>query len=138
MNEKYDVVETANQAGTFRVFLQALEAAGLKEILKDTGPYTILAPVDDAFVKMPQTKLHDLFKPDNRKVLQSMLRNHIIVGNLMSSALKRRLVSSAAPKPANMRIVQSRERYPEGWMPRVNGASPGSPIRASSTGSHGP
>ncbi|HET9881798.1 MAG TPA: fasciclin domain-containing protein, partial [Candidatus Binatia bacterium] len=55
MNENYDLVETANQAGNFRVFLQALEAAGLRDTLKETGPLTILAPVDDAFLKIPQT-----------------------------------------------------------------------------------
>ena len=89
MNEKRDLVETANNAGNFRIFLQALEAAGLKETLKETGPYTILAPVDDAFIKMPQAKLHDLFKTENRESLRSFLRNHIIVGNLPSGDLKR-------------------------------------------------
>src|SRR5688500_12474720 len=89
MNEKYDLIETANHAGNFRLFLQALEAAGLKETLKETGPYTILAPVDDAFVKIPQTKLHDLFKSENRESLRSLLRNHIIAGDLQSQDLKR-------------------------------------------------
>ena len=89
MDEKYDVIETASNAGHFRLFLEALEAVGLKETLKETGPYTILAPVDDAFMKMPQTKLYDLFKTENRESLQSLLRNHIIAGNLPSRDLKR-------------------------------------------------
>ena len=89
MKEKYDLVETANHAGNFRIFLQALEAAGLKDTLKETGPYTILAPVDDAFIKLPQTKLHDLFKSENRDSLRSLLSNHIIAGNLPSRELKR-------------------------------------------------
>lgn len=89
MNENYDLVETANHAGNFRVFLQALEAAGLKDTLKETGPYTILAPVDDAFIKVPQTKLHDLFKSENRESLRSLLKNHIIAGDLPSRDLKR-------------------------------------------------
>lgn len=89
MNEKYDLVETANHAGNFRIFLQVLEAAGLKDTLKETGPYTILAPVDDAFVKMPQTKLDDLFKSENRESLRSLLRNHVIAGDLPSRDLKR-------------------------------------------------
>jgi uncharacterized surface protein with fasciclin (FAS1) repeats len=90
MNENYDLIETANHAGNFRLFLQALEAAGLKDTLKETGPYTILAPVDDAFVKIPQTKLHDLFKSENRESLRSLLRNHIIAGDLPSRDLKTR------------------------------------------------
>ena len=89
MNEKYDVIETANQSGNFRVFLQALESTGLKESLKDSGPYTLLAPIDDAFMKMPQSKRETLFKPENRELLQSLLRNHIVLGNLPSSELKR-------------------------------------------------
>ena len=89
MKEKYDLVETANHTGNFRIFLQGLEAAGLNDTLKETGPYTILAPVDDAFIKMPQTKLHDLFKTENRDSLRSLLSNHIIAGDLPSRELKR-------------------------------------------------
>ena len=88
MNENYDLVETANHAGNFRLFLQALEAAGLKDTLKETGPFTILAPVDDAFLKIPQTKLHDLFMTENRESLKSLLRNHIIPGKLLSKEMK--------------------------------------------------
>jgi uncharacterized surface protein with fasciclin (FAS1) repeats len=89
MKEKYDLVETANQTGNFRILLQAFDAAGLKDILKETGPYTILAPVDDAFIKMPQTKLHDLFKSENRESLRTLLKHHLIAGNLPSRELKR-------------------------------------------------
>ncbi len=88
MNEKYDLVETADHAGNFRILLQALEAAGLKDTLKETGPYTILAPMDDAFIKIPPPKLHDLFKNENRESLRSVLRNHIVAGNLPSRELK--------------------------------------------------
>jgi len=88
MNENYDLVETANHAGNFRLFLQALEATGLRDTLKDTGPFTILAPVDDAFLRIPQTKLHDLFKTKNRETLKSLLRNHIIPGKLLSGEMK--------------------------------------------------
>jgi uncharacterized surface protein with fasciclin (FAS1) repeats len=90
MNEKYDVVATANQAGNFRVFVQALEAAGLKETLLETGPFTLLAPVDDAFVHLPQTELEHLFKTENRASLLAVLKNHIIPGELLGKDLKRR------------------------------------------------
>jgi len=89
MTEKYDLVETANQTGNFRIFLQAVETAGLKDTLSETGPYTILAPVDDAFIKMPQTKLHDLFRSENRESLRTLLKHHMIAGNLPSRELKR-------------------------------------------------
>lgn len=89
MNEKFDVIETANQSGNFRVFLQALETTGLKQTLKDAGPYTLFAPIDDAFVKLPQSKRENLFKPENRESLQLLLRNHIVLANVPSNQLKR-------------------------------------------------
>jgi len=89
MNEEYDVIERASQAGYFRVFLQALESTGLTQTLKEAGPYTVFAPIDDAFVKMPKAKLEDLFKIENRESLQSLLRNHIVFGKLTSTDLKR-------------------------------------------------
>lgn len=88
MNQKPDVIEKADEEGNFRVFLQALQAAGLKETLQKPGPFTILAPVDDAFLRIPQAKLENLFRMENRDALRSMLRNHIIEGTLSSNELK--------------------------------------------------
>jgi uncharacterized surface protein with fasciclin (FAS1) repeats len=68
--------------------VQAVEATGLSETLQRTGPYTILAPVDDAFLKFPKTILHELFKMENRQSLLTVLRNHIVAGNLLSPDLK--------------------------------------------------
>ena len=90
MNEKYDVVETAKQAGNFRVFVQALEATGLQQTLQETSPYTILAPIDDAFLRIPKAKLENLFRNENRESLKSVLRNHIIDEKLLSTDLMRR------------------------------------------------
>lgn len=90
MKEKQNLVETARQAGQFRVFLQALETAGFNETLRETGPYTILAPVDDAFIKIPKAELEALFKIENRESLQLLLRNHIVPGQLLSGDLRRR------------------------------------------------
>ncbi len=87
--KKYDVIETATRSGNFRVFLQALETAGLNDILKTNGPYTVFAPIDDAFIRMPQTKRDAVFKPENKHRLQSLLMHHIAPGMLPSSELKR-------------------------------------------------
>lgn len=89
MEHKLDVIEAANMAGTFRIFVRALEAVGLVETLQETGPYTILAPVDEAFVQMPRTQLHEILKPENRESLRSLLKNHIIPGDLPSEELKK-------------------------------------------------
>src|SRR5215813_14348564 len=104
MNEKYDLIETANQSGNFRIFLEALEATGLKEFLQDSGPYTLLAPIDDAFVNIPPAKREILFKPENREVLESVLRNHIILENVPSRALKRRDAIRTAAAGQEVRV----------------------------------
>ena len=88
MNEKYDVIETASQNGNFRLFVQALEATGLAETLKEAGPYTLLSPVDDAFLKLSPANLESLFKADRRDSLKLFLENHIVAGKLWSSDLK--------------------------------------------------
>jgi uncharacterized surface protein with fasciclin (FAS1) repeats len=89
MSEKYDVIERARQAGYLRVFLQAVESAELTKTLKGAGPYTIFAPIDDAFMRVPKPKLEALFKIENRESLLSLLRYHIILGNLPTRELKR-------------------------------------------------
>lgn len=88
MTDKIDVIETANKAGNFRMFLQALDVAGLRQTLKENGPYTVLAPVDEAFAKLPKTKLEGLFKPENKENLQGLLRNHIVSGKFLTNELK--------------------------------------------------
>ena len=88
--EKHDLIETAKRAGNFRVFVQALEAVGLEDILKETGPYTVLAPIDEAFLKMSKAKLETLFKIENRDSLRSILTNFIIAEKFLAADLKLR------------------------------------------------
>lgn len=90
MSERLDLINTAKQAGIFRVFTQALEAAGLAENLKASGPYTVFAPTDEAFSRMRKSNREDLFKTQNQQSLQAVLRNHIVPGKILSSELKRR------------------------------------------------
>lgn len=90
MNEKNDVIEVATEAGYFRVFLQALQSTGLTQTLKETGPYTIFAPIDDAFLKIPKASLETLFRIENRESLQALLRNHIVLEKLTGNELKLR------------------------------------------------
>jgi uncharacterized surface protein with fasciclin (FAS1) repeats len=54
MKQKYDVIETAKKSGGFQVFTGAIVEAGLEEALKDMGPYTVFAPTDQAFAKIPK------------------------------------------------------------------------------------
>src|SRR5688572_13816642 len=103
MTENYDIIETAIKAGNFQVFTQALIDGGFKESLKEKGSYTVFAPTDEAFAKVPKAKLDDLFGPDKRENLQLLLRNHIVLGKLMSSELMR-LDKTKTARGEEMRI----------------------------------
>ncbi|MBC7844446.1 MAG: fasciclin domain-containing protein [Gemmatimonadaceae bacterium] len=78
-----DLIETAASAGSFNTLAQALNAAGLVETLKGAGPYTILAPTDEAFAKIPQKDLEALLA--NKEELTKVLKYHVISGNVPSS-----------------------------------------------------
>ena|SRR5688572_24448345 len=88
MKQNYDVIETAKKSGAFQVFTMAMAEAGLEETLKEMGPYTIFAPTDKAFAKIPKHELDDLLRPENKERLQLLLRNHIVPGKLAASELK--------------------------------------------------
>lgn len=75
-----DLVSTAQAAGNFTTLAKALDTAGLVPTLQGPGPYTVFAPTDDAFAKLPNGKLDGLLKPENRVALTSFLTYHVLVG----------------------------------------------------------
>jgi len=78
-----DVVETAVTAGNFNILAKALEAAGLVEALKGEGPFTVFAPTDEAFEKLPEGTLEELLKPENKEKLTAILKHHVINKSIM-------------------------------------------------------
>ena len=78
-----DIIETAIAAGTFNTLAKALTAAGLVETLKGAGPYTVLAPTDEAFAKIPAKDLEALLA--DKAALTKVLTYHVIAGNVPSS-----------------------------------------------------
>ncbi|UCC68703.1 MAG: fasciclin domain-containing protein [Armatimonadota bacterium] len=80
-----DIVDTAVAAGSFETLVAALQAAGLVEILKGEGPFTVFAPTDDAFSKLPEGTLEDLLKPENKEKLTSILTYHVVPGKVMAA-----------------------------------------------------
>jgi uncharacterized surface protein with fasciclin (FAS1) repeats len=88
VKQNYDVIETARRSGGFLVFTGAVVDAGLADALREMGPYTVFAPTDKAFAKIPRNKLDDLLRPENLARLQLLLRNHIVPGKLRVSELK--------------------------------------------------
>jgi len=85
METKVDIVETAIAAGNFSTLAKALTAAGLIDTLKGNGPFTVFAPTDDAFAKLPQQTLSDLLKPENKEKLRAVLTYHVVPGKVTAS-----------------------------------------------------
>lgn len=75
-----NLVDAAAANGSFNTFGKALDAAGMTETLRGTGPFTVFAPTDAAFEKLPAGKLESLFKPENKEELVSLLNYHVVSG----------------------------------------------------------
>ena len=80
-----DIVDTAVAAGQFKTLAAALQAAGLVETLKGAGPFTVFAPTDEAFAKLPKGTLEDLLKPENKAKLTAILTYHVVPGKVMAA-----------------------------------------------------
>jgi len=86
--ESKDIVDVAAGAGQFNTLVAAAKAAGLVDTLKGAGPYTVFAPSDDAFAKLPKGTVEDLLKPENKEKLKSILTYHVIPGKVMAADIK--------------------------------------------------
>ena len=83
--ETRDVVDTAIAAGSFKTLAKALDAAGLVTTLKGVGPFTVFAPTDEAFAKLPDGTLDTLLKPENKEKLRRILTYHVVPGKVMAA-----------------------------------------------------
>jgi uncharacterized surface protein with fasciclin (FAS1) repeats len=81
---KKDIVDTAVAAGDFKTLAAALQAAGLVDTLKGPGPFTVFAPTDEAFAKLPAGTVENLLKPENHDKLVAILTYHVIPGRIMA------------------------------------------------------
>ena len=81
---KKDIVDTAVSAGSFNTLVTAVKSAELVDTLKGEGPFTVFAPTDEAFAKLPPGTLDDLLKPENRSKLQSIFKYHVVPGKVMA------------------------------------------------------
>ena len=79
-----DIVDTAVETGQFQTLAAALEAAGLVETLKGAGPFTVFAPTDEAFAKLPAGTVENLLEPENKDQLTAILTYHVVPGKVMS------------------------------------------------------
>jgi uncharacterized surface protein with fasciclin (FAS1) repeats len=82
---KRDIVDTAVAAGSFGTLAKALQAADLVDTLKGSGPFTVFAPTDEAFAKLPAGTLETLLKPENKAKLTRILTYHVVAGKVMAA-----------------------------------------------------
>jgi uncharacterized surface protein with fasciclin (FAS1) repeats len=96
--ETKDIVDTAVGAGKFSTLVAAVKAAGLVDTLKGPGPFTVFAPTDEAFAKLPKGTVEDLLKPENKEKLAAILTYHVVPGKVMAADI--------AGKKTNVKSVQ--------------------------------
>ena len=80
-----DIVAVAASAGQFNTLVAAVKAADLVETLQSPGPFTVFAPTDDAFAKLPAGTLDDLLLPENKAKLASILKYHVVAGEVLAA-----------------------------------------------------
>ena len=83
-----DIVAVASGNGSFNTLVAAVKAAGLVETLQGPGPFTVFAPTDEAFAKLPKGTVEDLLKPENKSKLVSLLTYHVVAGKVMAADVK--------------------------------------------------
>lgn len=111
-----DIVDTAVGAGKFNTLVAAVTAAGLVETLKGAGPFTVFAPTDDAFAKLPKGTVEDLLKPENKAKLVSILTYHVLPAKVMAADI--------AGKKMGAKTVQGTEISVDAMSGvKINGAS---------------
>ena len=101
-----DIVDTAVAAGSFKTLVTALEAADLVGTLKGAGPFTVFAPTDEAFAKLPAGTLADLLKPENKDKLRAILTYHVVAGKVTAAKVVK-LSSATTVNGQDVRISAS-------------------------------
>ncbi|MBV6626564.1 MAG: fasciclin domain-containing protein [Rivularia sp. (in: Bacteria)] len=102
--ESEDIIGVAQSNPSFTMLTKALEAAGLVDTLKGDGPFTVFAPSDAAFAKLPQDAVQDLLKPENKEVLVKILTYHVVPGQVLSTDLKSGEVKSVEGGPISVKV----------------------------------
>jgi uncharacterized surface protein with fasciclin (FAS1) repeats len=106
-DDKKDIVDTAAGADSFKTLVAAVKAAGLVDTLKGEGPFTVLAPTDEAFAKLPEGTVEGLLKPENKDKLVAILKYHVIPARAMAAdvvKLDGKSVKTAEGKSARIEV----------------------------------
>jgi uncharacterized surface protein with fasciclin (FAS1) repeats len=101
---KKDIVDTAVAAGSFNTLVAAVQAAGLVDTLKSKGPFTVFAPTDAAFAKLPAGTVENLLKPENKDQLVAVLTYHVISGKVMAADIAGKTLNAATVQGQSVAI----------------------------------
>jgi uncharacterized surface protein with fasciclin (FAS1) repeats len=103
-----DIVDTAVAAGSFKTLVAAVQAAGLVETLKGPGPFTVFAPTDEAFAKLPAGTVESLLKPENKEKLVAILTYHVVPGKVMAADVKPMEVKTVNGEEATIAVADGK------------------------------
>ena len=99
-----DIVDVAASNKSFKTLVAAVKAADLVKTLKSEGPFTVFAPTDEAFAKLPEGTLESLLKPENKKKLVSILTYHVVPGKVMAKDVKSGMVKTASGSSFKLKV----------------------------------
>lgn len=98
-----DIVAVASGNGSFKTLVAAVKAAGLVETLQGKGPFTVFAPTDEAFAKLPAGTVESLLKPENKEKLVAILTYHVVPGKVMAADVKSGMVKTVNGKELDVK-----------------------------------
>lgn len=102
--EQKTVVGVAIEAGQFKTLVAAVKAAGLVETLSGKGPFTVFAPTDEAFAKLPKGTVEDLLKPENKEKLVGILTYHVLPGKVMAADVSTMMAKTVNGKELSVKV----------------------------------
>jgi transforming growth factor-beta-induced protein len=103
-----DIVAVASGAGSFNTLVAAVKAAGLVETLQGTGPFTVFAPTDEAFAKLPAGTVENLLKPENKAQLVAILTYHVVAGKVMAADVKTMQAKTVNGKELSIKVADGK------------------------------
>jgi uncharacterized surface protein with fasciclin (FAS1) repeats len=103
-----DIVAVASGAGSFNTLVAAVKAAGLVETLQGTGPFTVFAPTDEAFAKLPKGTVDDLLKPENKEKLVAILTYHVLPGKVTAAQVKTMNAKTVNGKELSLKVAEGK------------------------------
>ena len=105
--KKNDIVAVASGAGSFNTLVAAVKAAGLVETLQGNGPFTVFAPTDEAFAKLPKGTVENLLKPENKDKLIAILTYHVVAGKVMAADVKAMKAKTVNGQSLDVKVADS-------------------------------